>query len=489
MTTRKEIVEREGTYHDTSLISKRRLRGDKQAKFATLQRMVIETGLCSACCACVASCPENALEMVEGQPTLVGRCTACGICLHQCPKTKTTVEQLIGNVEAIYKGKTALPELLEKRQDGGVVTSLLIYLLREKLVDGAIVTKKSDEEHWKPEPTLVTTEEELLESSGSIYCQSSAVGKLLESIKAGYHALAFVGTPCNIDAITKMQNSPYGVVRLFMRSNILKIGLFCMDAFDYERLIDYLRNKDIEITHVSKMQIQKGQFIVESGEENKSWPIHEMDHIRKSSCMLCTDLTSENADISVGSVGSPKGYNTVIARSGLGREILEDAAENGYLELEILTKPKKAVLNLAGMKKVQLYAQQRRRSFVFSSPPKDTVSVIAELTAVEEEKAPTKAKRKRNIIRVESTTRKGDTIAITLRNRRGKIIESARIHIGYLSEDGLLETESWVINANEWFPGEHLEFEFPYRDQEFIVDIRDGKEKLLTKRIPPDRVE
>ncbi|MFX0067076.1 MAG: Coenzyme F420 hydrogenase/dehydrogenase, beta subunit C-terminal domain, partial [Candidatus Hermodarchaeota archaeon] len=299
--------------------------------------------------------------------------------------------------------------------------------------------------------------------------------------------LAFVGTPCNIDAITKMQNSPYGVVRLFMRSNILKIGLFCMDAFDYERLIDFLRIKEVEITDVNKMQIQKGQFIVQTGEKNKSWPIHDMDHIRKASCMLCTDLTSENADISVGSVGSPTGYNTVIARSGLGREILEDAAENGYLELEILTKPKKAVLNLAGMKKVQLYAQQRRRSFVFSSPPKDTVSVIAELTAVEEEKP--QAKRKRNIIRVESTTRKGDSIAIILRNRRGKIIESARIHIGYLSQDGLLETESWVIEANEWFPGEHLEFEFPHRDQEFIIDIRDGKEKLLTKRVPPDRVK
>ncbi|MFX0092938.1 MAG: Coenzyme F420 hydrogenase/dehydrogenase, beta subunit C-terminal domain [Candidatus Hodarchaeota archaeon] len=480
--------QKESVYLDTSQISKRRLRGDKQAKFITLKRMVIETGQCSACGACVASCDENALKMIEGQPELVGKCTACGICLHQCPKTKTTPEQLIGEFEAVYKGKTGLSELVQRGQDGGSVTSLLIYLLREKLIDAAIVTQKSKEEPWKPQPTIVTSEEELLKASGSIYCQSQAVGKLLDAIKSGYRSVAFVGTPCNIDAVTKMQNSPYGVVRLFMRSNVLKIGLFCMDAFTYERLIPFLQEKDIDINDVTKMQISKGQFIVEVGdpENPKSWPIHEMDQIRKASCMLCSDLTAENADISIGSVGSPKGYNTIIARTGLGREILEDAADNGYLELELHIKPRKAVLTLAGMKKVQLYAQQRRRYFVLSQPPRSTLSALTELISTDTEKEPTKRK---NVIRIDRMIRKGDNIDVTLRNRWGNIIESTKIRISYLSPDGLLETESWEIDAAEWFPGENLEFEFPFREGEFLIDVRDKKGKLLTKQVHTDKVK
>ena len=71
-------------------LSKRRLRGTKDVKFAVLKKEVIDAGLCSACGACVASCSENALEMVNERPKLVGKCTACGVCVHQCPKTKTT---------------------------------------------------------------------------------------------------------------------------------------------------------------------------------------------------------------------------------------------------------------------------------------------------------------------------------------------------------------------------------------------------------------
>ncbi len=76
-------------------LSKRRLKGRKEAKFATLKKQVIDTGLCSSCGACIASCSEHALEMINDRPRLTGKCTACGVCVHQCPKTKTTVPQLI----------------------------------------------------------------------------------------------------------------------------------------------------------------------------------------------------------------------------------------------------------------------------------------------------------------------------------------------------------------------------------------------------------
>ena len=183
-------------------LSKRRLQGRKDAKFSTLKKQVIDTGLCSACGACVASCVENVLEMINDRPRLTGKCTACGVCVHQCPKTKTTVPQLIGNFIEAFRAKSLLSEVIG--QDGGVVTSLLIYLLREGMVDGAVITAKDEIEYWKPKPIIATEEAQILASSGSIYSQSSAVGKLLEAIKSGLNSIAFVGCPCNIDAVNKM---------------------------------------------------------------------------------------------------------------------------------------------------------------------------------------------------------------------------------------------------------------------------------------------
>jgi coenzyme F420 hydrogenase subunit beta len=46
---------------------------------------------------------------------------------------------------------------------------------------------------------------------------------------------------------------------------------------------------------------------------------------------VCTDLTAIGSDISAGSVGSPKGYTTLIIRSPAGNAVVRSAIENGLL--------------------------------------------------------------------------------------------------------------------------------------------------------------
>ncbi len=468
-------------------LSKRKLEGSKEAKFSTLKKQVIDTGLCSACGACIASCSEHALEMINDRPRLTGKCTACGVCVHQCPKTKTTVPQLIGNFIEAFRAKSLLSEVVG--QDGGVVTSLLIYLLREGMVDGAVITTKDDIEYWKPKPIIATKEDQILASSGSIYSQSSAVGKLLEAINSGLHSIAFVGCPCNIDAVTKMQNSPYGLVRLFMRSSVLKIGLFCMDAFSYDRLRHFVEEVDkVPLENIEKMTISKGKFhMIQEGGETISHPVKEMDRLRASSCHYCIDFSSENADISVGSVGAPEGYNTVLVRTGLGLEILQDAADNGYIELQPITaKQLNPVLRLANLKKVQLYTVNRRRSYAFQIP--STSSMERQPLPSREilvEKGVSGVK-KRRIVRIQSTQiiDEGRNIQVTLQNRSGKVLERVQVRITLLAGE-LFESHNWETTIREWFPSEALDFEFPRFDDnsEYIVSLTDTEGKILTKKV------
>lgn len=476
-------------YGESYRISRKRLKDDKGAKFASLKKNVIDTGLCSSCGACVASCAEKALEMVNERPKLVGKCTACGVCIHQCPKTKTTIPQLIGEYKAVYKGKTALPNV--KGQDGGVVTSLLLYLLGEKLVDAAIVLQKDQEDPWKPLPSIATSEEDILKASGSIYSQGMTISALIEAIKKGYHSIAFVGTPCNIDAVTKMEESPYGMVRLFMRAKVFKIGLFCMDAFNYDRLREWVEeDKKIDIEKVEKMAISKGKFIVTTsdapeGEEAVSVRLHDMDHLRASSCYYCVDLTSENADISVGSVGAPDGYNSIIVRTGLGMEILQEAVENGFIELEPLSRKQlKPVLTLANMKKVQLYTINRRRSYILQSS--EELAAEAKPLPVQELIEETVSQPERKMVRIIKQELVSDQrhLRITVKNTTGKVLERVKIRIASLT-GGLFEASSWETVIREWFPSEALEFEFPRQgeDTEYIFSAKDDKGKILTKKL------
>ncbi|MEJ2264238.1 MAG: FAD-dependent oxidoreductase, partial [Anaerolineales bacterium] len=233
-------------------------------------------------------------------------CTGCGICYNQCPRTITDPIQLMGEFKSGYVANTNIPEVIGG-QDGGTVTSLLAYLFDEHLIDAAIVTMKDPKDPWHPIAQIVTNKDDAIKASGSIYTHSQTVEALMDAIRQDFRSIAFVGTPCNIDAVDKMMNSPSGMLKYFMRAHILKIGLFCMDSFSAEALYSFFREEGIDMKKVKKMDINKGKFHIyyESNQEPvKSYTIKELDKFKSSSCNFCTDLTAENADISVGSVGS-----------------------------------------------------------------------------------------------------------------------------------------------------------------------------------------
>ena len=342
---------------DKSVIRVRRSLKDKERiSFGKLKREVIDPGICTLCGACVASC--EVLEVVGGSPALKGPCTACGVCYNQCPRTITTESSLIGNVRDVFTAKTMLPEV--KGQDGGVVTSMLLYALEEGLIDSAVVTVKSADEPWKPVPIVAQTREDILRSAGSIYVHSLTMETLMSAIKRGSRSIGFVGPSCNIDAVHKMQNSPYGLLHMFMRANILKMGLFCMDTFNYEGLKTFLGSKGIPLWAVQEMKIRKGKFSVRTEGEH-TFLLSDIDIYRNGSCTVCTDLTAEKADLSFGGVGSKEGYTTVLARTGLGLELFHDAQDRGYIKTEPLERNGlEKVLRQAKAKKVQMYMIKKR---------------------------------------------------------------------------------------------------------------------------------
>lgn len=336
---------------------KRSLKDKEKISFARLRRDIIKPGICAACGACAASCPS--ITMDDEKPKLIGPCTACGICYNQCPRTITTEEGLIGRIRHPYAARTTLKDI--RYQDGGVVTALLAYALEEGLIDCAIVTVKSKADPWRPVPIIATTYEELVASAGSIYTHSMTIQALMDAVQQGMRSIAFVGPSCNIDAVYKTYKSPYGLLHMFMRANILPLGLFCMDTFSHEGIEDFVNSKDMGLEDIEGMKIRRGKIELETGGGTKVYDLSELDPYRSSSCKYCTDLTAERAAISFGGVGTPDGWTTVLTRSGRGYEIFNEAVEAGYIEARDLEEKEMVrVLNLARMKKVQKYGVIRR---------------------------------------------------------------------------------------------------------------------------------
>jgi coenzyme F420 hydrogenase subunit beta len=438
----------------------KKLEGKKDS-YGMLMKEIIRTGICTECGTCAAVCPVLEWDAVAGQPKLIGKCTGCGICYNQCPRTITDPIQLMGEFKTGYVANTNIPEVIGG-QDGGTVTSLLCYLFDEHLIDAAIVTMKDPKNPWHPVAQIITTKEDAIKASGSIYSHSQTVEALMDAIRQDYRSIAFVGTPCNIDAVDKMLSSPAGMLKYFMRAHILKIGLFCMDSFAPEALYPFFEKDGIEMSRIKKMDINKGKFHIyydQEGEPIKSYTIKELDKFKSSSCNFCIDLTAENADISVGSVGSGPNKNTVFARTGIGSEIVEDAASKGYLKIEPFNAINlNSVLFLAKLKKVSQYTVQKRKVFIVRDI-KDEEPRIETKPEVDQTAVRSALGTKKFLSVSKEIDEEDKVLNIHLTNTIGFVLEDLRIRIVSLEE--VFENRPWITTIKELFPYETIDIGYP----------------------------
>ena len=308
--------------------------------FESLNKVIIDRGYCTKCGACASFCyhlvikdvPELDTDCSLGDDVI--KCSENGTCYDVCPMTETdiktleeeflegTAEEGIGLVKESYAIKTGV-----EGQDGGVVTSLLSLGIENGVFDAAIVAVKED--GFRATPIIAETAEDIGRASGTKYVATPMVEKIGGAIRDGKRKIALVGTPCQIRATRKLQDV---LLKNVPQVELTLFGLFCMENFDYDKLKEKLKElMDVDIDKADKLDITKGNFIVSIGGKEVSCKVGELDDAVRTNCEFCEDFTSEMADISVGSVGSPAGFSTVIIRSKKGKEVfdmLKDSSED-----------------------------------------------------------------------------------------------------------------------------------------------------------------
>ncbi len=311
--------------------------------------LVYDNNVCCNCGWCSSICPLEAIKVTADTLEIDDDiCINCGLCFSVCPRS-FSIEQAykaikkldkslkysekIGYYLNTYSGSTTKAKIKKVRQDGGIVTSLLEYLLENKLVD-AIITVQHSKDLWRPEPLIVDNLKDLYKTGGTKYANSPSL-TVIDNAK-NYDRIAVVGVPCMMKAIEKGSIFPSGLP--FFKNIKYKIGLFCMESFSYDGVLNLIKEQfNQDYNKVTKMDISGGKFIIslESGEDLKV-PLKEVQSYARETCHFCEDLTSDYADISVGSIGSGSGWSSVITRNKKGDEIYNDAIESGLIESQNL---------------------------------------------------------------------------------------------------------------------------------------------------------
>ena len=207
-----------------------------------------------------AAASSAASRLMTGKITLANNaaqvneetCVGCGACAIVCPTDSERVrkntypmleedimvaenkflqgikDDQLGVYQEIIAGKSSI-----SGQDGGMATAILISGFRKNLFEVAIVVRRSN--GYQAEAVIAETEEDILNAKGTKYSRVKMMSKIGDLVEKGHRKIAFVGTPCEIRCGRKIQQQ---LLSKYPNLEILIIGLFCFEAFDYNKLKD-----------------------------------------------------------------------------------------------------------------------------------------------------------------------------------------------------------------------------------------------------------
>ena len=291
---------------------------------------------CSACGACLAVCPVEAIEMKASTdgfqyPAIQeDMCVGCGKCVKVCA-LRTTEEKCAPM--AAYAAVGRCDDLVRSSASGGAFASLATQWTNEGgLVAGAVMDTDGKSIQVFHELADCTTG--ITRMQGSKYVQSDAwkcYKELMEALRQGKQVL-FSGTPCQVSAVKRITGNP---------DNLITMDLVCHGVPSLQMLNDYVkilnrrfrgktkqivfRDKSTGKSFCARVDIAKGKKL-----RQLRIRAHHMSYyqyflegaIYRDSCYVCPYAHPERvADITIGDFwGIEKHCSDEIAKRNAARK-------------------------------------------------------------------------------------------------------------------------------------------------------------------------
>jgi len=279
---------------------------------------------------------------------LVGRprlCSDCGLCDSQlksvmaqaCLFVRTQVETLerqlhgrerhdgdelrFGIFRALYAARLRRP--VPGAQWSGMVTTLAARLLEQRQVEAVLLAGTVPGTRFAPQPRLAYTPEQVWACVGNKPCLSPNLALLDEVRAAGLRRLAVVGTGCQVQTLRAVAGE-LGLERLDI------IGIPCSDNVTYPDLQLFLKlvsRAPETIVHYEFMQDYRLWMRHEDGRIERvnfiDFPMDRLEDVFPAACLACFDYPNALADLTIGYMGAPLGWQWVLTRTARGQELFD----------------------------------------------------------------------------------------------------------------------------------------------------------------------
>lgn len=285
---------------------------------------LVDKSICCGCGVCAGVCPTDALEMeiIDGRylPVLSKeRCTDCRLCEQICNYGETDTLKIIKPVEGLsfhpyvghyvkcYIGYSNDQNIREISASGGLVSSILVNLLKSGNIDGAIVTKLSyQDQKVVARPFIAKNKSDILSACGSHYLPVD-FSKVIKEVLHSKEKYAIVALPCINNKIRKAKE----LIPSLNERIIYIFGLFCNQTFKYS-FIEHIKSiSNIPlIDNFDFINFRCGwpDYHLLIRTKDREYKIHkdnwsfmfDLKMYSMKACIYCEDCFAESSDISFG---------------------------------------------------------------------------------------------------------------------------------------------------------------------------------------------
>ncbi len=257
-------------------------------------------------------------------------------------------QKYIGNYHSCYVGYSNNEEIRSGAASGGMVTSILLYLLENGIIQGALVSRQvMNDNRIDYETFVASTKEEILDCRTSIYMEFPLV-KHYKKILDFNGKVAVVALPCQLKALKNME-----IKYPELKDKIeVKISLFCSGSTSVELVERILRKNQVNSEGIKRIYFRKGHWrgkthiVMKDGSERTFSYLYNLCTYRNlyfftmSRCFSCQDQFGFFSDISCGDVWlkemkkNPIKHTGIIAKNQKAFDILQKMKGSGAVNLQ-----------------------------------------------------------------------------------------------------------------------------------------------------------
>ncbi len=274
-------------------------------------------------------------------------CSECGLCdtyyVHYVKEACAFLNQQIADLEQQAHGRSRdleqandlyfgvhqsmiaarKHEPIAGAQWTGIVSSIAIAMLKQGLVEGVVCVQNTPEDRFQPQPIIARTPEEILAARVNKPTLSPNLSVLEQIEQSGMKRLLVIGVGCQIQALRAVEQQ-LGLEKLYV------LGTPCVDNVTragLQKFLDTTSRSPETVVYYEFMQDFRVHFKHEDG-STETVPFfglktNQLKDVFAPSCMSCFDYVNSLADLVVGYMGAPFGWQWIVVRNPTGQAMLD----------------------------------------------------------------------------------------------------------------------------------------------------------------------